>query len=238
MSYALVGSVGAVSTGAIGASASPAFGTGETRTAGNLLLLWVPASGSNQLPAAPSGWSTAQQEAGLIWSSASLFYKIAAGSDAAPTVAGVSGLVLSARLAEFSGGATSSPVDQTGVATGNTSTQVATAGGADAASGELVVYCAAERYTVAATKTNSVALNNGATATDTNNNGTSTQNHYNLGYGITTGNSSADAATLTFTTTQISEISLVVVSFKLAGPPAPAPPMLCCRQAVARSSVI
>ena len=237
MSYALVGSVGAVSTGGVGGSVSPAWGTGESRTAGNFLLLWVSATVDATLPAAPSGWSTALQKAGTSCS-ASLFYAIAAGGDSAPTVAGVGSAILSARLAEFSGNA-SSPLDQSGSAAGTTSTQVATAGGADAASGELVAYVAAEYYSASATKTNSVALNNGASATDTNNNSTNTGQHYNLGYGITTGNSGADTATLTFTTTSITGTALVVVSFKLpSAVTAPAIPMLRCSQAVARSSVI
>ena len=218
MAYALVGSVGAVSQGSSGAAVTPAWGTGESRTANNLLILWVDGQGSATLPSAPANWSIGIQKAGTSCS-ASVFYKVAAGGDAAPTVGAVTSTVLTAQLAEFSGNATSSPLDKTGTAAGTTSTQVATAGAADTAGGELVVYATGALYSLAATKTLSNSLNNGATAHNTTNNSTSTVNHYDLGYGITTGNSAADADTFSFTTQRITGAVVALASFKLAPSP-------------------
>ena len=57
MAIALVGTAGVVSTGTAGAAVTPVFGTGETRVAGNLLILAVLVTGSGTLPGIPAGWS-------------------------------------------------------------------------------------------------------------------------------------------------------------------------------------
>src|SRR5947208_10797726 len=111
MAYALVGTAGVVSTGTAGAAVTPAYGTGENRTANNLLILTVLTTGSATLPATPAGWSVAKQQAGTSCS-ASIFYKIAAGADAAPTVALIASAIHNAQLQEFTGGPTSAPLDQ------------------------------------------------------------------------------------------------------------------------------
>lgn len=124
MGYALVGSVGAVVQSSSGGSITTlAWGSGETRAANNLLVCFVAVDGSATAPAAPSGWSAmvATPPAGTTCT-AQIFYKIATGSDAAPTIAAVSGAVVSAQLAEFSHGVTTTPVDQTGTATDTTAT--------------------------------------------------------------------------------------------------------------------
>ena len=218
MGYALVGTIGTVSVGAAGAAVTPAWGASESRTANNLLILQVAGDGSTTLPAAPAGWSIAKQVAGGS-NSSSIFYKIAAGSDAAPTVAGISSDVLSCRLAEFSGNATTSPVDQTGSATATSTPQTPTCGAVDAAAGELVLVTGNARYSLAATKTLSNTLNNGATSNNANNNSTSTVSHYDMCWGITTGNSAADASTFAFTSNRISAVAVVIASFKLAASP-------------------
>lgn len=215
MAYALVGSTGAASQGASGASVTPAWGTGENRTANNLLVCWVAGTGSATLPSAPVGWSVAKQVAGTSCS-ASIFYKIAAGSDVAPTVAAVTGAVLSAQLAEYSGNNTSSPLDQTGSATGTTSPQIATAGTFDAKVGELVLGASAVFYSRnVANVSGASTLNNGATATDTQNNSTSAPDHFDFTYGITTGNVFADSDSYAFTATHITGVAVVLASFLL-----------------------
>jgi hypothetical protein len=217
MAYALVGTIGAVTTGTSGASITPAWGTSENRTANNLLICWVDSYAISTLPSAPTGWSIAKQVSSTAVTTASIFYKIAAGSDTAPTIGPVSGAILSGQLAEFSGNASSSPLDQTGSATTiSTTPLVATTAGTDAAAGELVVVAMASRYSIAGTKTTTHTLNNGASATSTNNDATSTINHYNFAYGITTGNSSADSDSCAFTTTNSQAQALVIASFKLA----------------------
>jgi hypothetical protein len=75
-----------------------------------------------------------------------------------------------------------------------------------------------ETYTNAATKTNTVALNNGATANDSNNNSTSTVSHYNFGWGVTTSNAVPSAVTVTLTTTKLSQVIACLNTFKLPTP--------------------
>lgn len=214
MAYALVGSAGAVSQSATGASVTPAWGTSESRTANNLLICWIAVDGNSSAPATPSGWSLAVSTTGTS-SAAAVFYKIAAGSDAAPTISAVTSGIISAQLAEFSGNASVSPLDKTGSNSGTTSSLTATTAGADAQSGELVIAANAAFYSASATKTFSLSMNNGATATAASNAATSTANHYDFGYGVTTGNSAADNQTFTFTTTKITGVAQVVASFKL-----------------------
>src|SRR5207253_1251782 len=104
--------------------------------------------------------------------SATLFYKVAAGADAAPTIAAATSTVWMVQLGEFTGNAVV-PLDQSGSAAGTTTPQVATCAAADATSGELFVSVGAARYTTTVTGTLTDTYNNGATATSTNNNATS-----------------------------------------------------------------
>lgn len=214
MAYALVGSLGTVATGT-GLSVSPTFGTGESRTAGNLLVCWVAGAGTSSLDPPPSGWTQAVADANTR---AAIFYKVATGGDSAPTISqGSSGTLLAAGLAEFSGGATSTPEDQDASSTALTSATVITAASADTASGELVIGCAHYFYSMAGTKTTSHAYNNGGTTlSNANNDGTSDISHYRFTYAITTGNASADSLTDTWTTTNATSHGVVLQSFKLA----------------------
>jgi hypothetical protein len=104
MPYTLVGSVGAVVTSSFESQpVSPAWGTGQSRSAGNLLIMWVTGAGATTVPTTPSGWSIAVAETSTAGSgaTASIFYLIATGGDAAPTIPGVFLITWSARLAEF-----------------------------------------------------------------------------------------------------------------------------------------
>ncbi len=215
MAYALVGTIGVVSVGASGAAVTPAYGTNENRAANNLLILWVVSQGSATLPAAIAGWSIAIQEPGTTCSS-SIYYRVATGGDAQPTVALIASSVLSCQLAEFSGGATASPLDQTGVAAGTTSTQTATAGGVDKSVGELLIVCAGNFYSSSSgTKTGSVTSNN-ASLTTTTNQGAAIVDEYVLAYGVTTTNAAADNSVFTFSITHETGAALAIASFKLA----------------------
>ena len=211
MAIALVGTIGAVSQGAAGAAVTPAFGTSENRTAGNLLICWVAGDAVATAPTTPSGWSVGKTVTGTSCAAA-IFYKIAAGADAAPTIAAVTSQVWAARLAEYSGN-NAVPLDQVSSATGTTSPIVATNGSADVVSGELMVVAAADFYSTAATKTLTHTLNN-ATATSTSNASTSTVSHYDFAYGVTTTNASADSDSYAFTTNKITGSALVLCSFK------------------------
>src|SRR6516162_4966998 len=131
MSFALVGSVGSITptSGTGGATVSPAWGTGEFRTAGNLLVCWCIDCASVTIPTTPAGWSVAKSISPGTDGGAAIFYKIATGGDAAPTISGSSRLY--AQLAEFAAGAgTVISLDQTGsVDSGGGTTTTATAAG-------------------------------------------------------------------------------------------------------------
>lgn len=221
MPYALVGSAGAVLTGASGAAVMPAYGAGASRAAGNLLVLEVASTGSATLPAAISGWLIAKQQAGTTCS-ASIYYKVAAGADAAPTVPIVAGAVHSAQLYEFSGGAQTTPLDQTAGVAGTTTPIVGTAAAADANAGSLLVASGAVLHSAARADASAHTLNNGAASTETSNAGTSITNHYDFTYGVTTGKAAADSDSFAFTTTQLTGAVVAVASFK----PAPPTPLL------------
>lgn len=203
MAYALVGSLGTVVN-----SGSPSYNA--PTTAGNLLICWVICSGVT--PSMDQSYSTAFANTVLA-----IFYKENCGaSETAPTVSG--GPPLFSMLGEFSGGATSSALDKVGAAvtTGATSPQTNTMPSADTALGQLVVGVGKIVSTKAETVTTAMTMNNGATVTSNNLDATSTTNHYRLGYGITTGNASADAVTTTTTSMNLSAINVLGASFKLA----------------------
>jgi hypothetical protein len=220
MAIALVGSLGTVAQGTT--SATPAYG--QTPTAGNLLVCWV-SSGSSTNPSNSDGTWSGVPVIGTGGRRQSIYYKIAAGGDAAPTITG--GNALFAMLGEFSGVA-STPLDQstsTG-ATGTTSPQTATLSSADAHAGDLVLYSASTTNSTSQTEPAgpNVALNNGASSNETTNGGSSVT-HYWFGWGVTTGNSAADSASLTFTTARISAVALTLASFSVAvAAPVPATP--------------
>lgn len=179
--YALVGSAGVFSSGV--SSVTPAWGSGESRTANNLLICWS-LSTSGTRSGTPSGWSLAVFQNNLSTASA-IFYKIAAGGDAAPTLTSAS--TAYAALAEFSGNATSSPLDQSFDHENSLATLTVTNPAPDAGHGELVIYLGNTQYKPGQTGTVSGAtLNNGATATDTNTGDGTTVFQFEMGYGITT----------------------------------------------------
>ena len=93
----LVGSAGAINATAVAASNSPAWGAGESRTAGNLLIAF--ASYANNAATTPSGWTLMQNAIGNNMKQA-LYYLIATGGDAAPTWPAGAGSIVT-QLAEF-----------------------------------------------------------------------------------------------------------------------------------------
>ncbi|GAC1348391.1 MAG: hypothetical protein NVSMB18_36440 [Acetobacteraceae bacterium] len=211
MAIALVGSIGAASTGGVGLGVSPAWGAGENRTAGNLLVCWVGTDAGTTLPATPTGWSLAAQqvESVNVLAAGVIFYKVAAGADAAPTFAGVAGQTINAQLAEFSGAVGVTPLDQTASNSGTVSPITATAAAPDAAAGNLVIVLG--QGEIGGALTSSHTVNNGVTVTATNNDAAS-GNHYTFGYGITTGKSAADSDSLAIPGT--SSLVDVLASFK------------------------
>lgn len=221
MAFALVGSAGTVATGT--GSVSPTFA--QPTTAGNLLVAWVTSYTGDITSAGspPSGWSV-----GINVSAATdmvIFFKANCGAgESAPTFTAAAGTMF-ARLAEFSGGETVSPGEWGGNATGLSSPDTITAGGADLSAGELVLSVTAYNYSMSATKTTSHSYNNGASSTAVSNDATSTATHYRMSYGITTGNASADTMTDTFTVTNITGRAAGRVSFKVGAAAGKAPPV-------------
>ena len=237
--FGLVGTIGTAIIGGNDAAVNPTFGTGENRTAGDLLVLYAAGLKTATQPATPSGWTAAVFKAGTQCS-ASIFLRIATGEDAAPTIAAIPSTEVACQLAEFSGNSTkiASIIDQIGTAAGTSSPLAATTGGDDYTPGELILTCAGLMYSAGGTKSTSDTLNNGAVATTTAN--TAGSQIYDFSYGVTTGNSAPDSDSFSFTTTNITGVALAIVSLKLAATPelmmmgAGSRACCCCSAALAR----
>jgi hypothetical protein len=232
VAYSLV-SAGAVSTSTTNGTASitPAFG--QSTGSGNLLIGWAffmnaGAGGSgSSFSTSSSGWSLALTNeefiSGTAAVEAAIFYKPNSSSgESAPTFTITGGVTLTSMLiggalAEFSGGATSAPLDQTGHAQGAaTSPFTAVAAAADKALGELLVSCGAWQLSKAGSVTTADTYNNGATPTTNNNNdATSTASHYRLAWGTTTGNSAADQDSQSNNSMNLAAGNVVIASFLL-----------------------
>lgn len=208
MGYDLVKS-GSVSTPS--ATAAPSFG--QATASGNLIVACVQANTAGTITTTGVGY-TSQQASGNGCTVAIFYKPNCSASEAAPTFACVGATSVSAQLAEFSGGATSSPQDQTGNRTGKTSSQSATAGAADAASGELLIAAGAWVVTLAS-QTISNSFNNG-TANSLGTYTAATGLNVGNGYSVTTGNGSADSWTQSssLANNKISGTTLLIASFK------------------------
>ena len=218
MAYALVGTIGVVQTATAGNPLVCVWGVGESRTAGNLLVCFLSVLGSATTPTTPAGWSVAfSQNYATGTDSATIFYKIATGADAAPTIAAITGGSLVAQLAEFSGNKTTSPLDQIGGVQSVSSPATASLGAADAASGELLLMAAADVRSTARASADTWTSNHGTITQAGNNNITSSTTHYSFGYCLATNsNSGANTAIMTASvTTSITGIAVVAASFLL-----------------------
>lgn len=214
MAFALVGSAGAASQGAANTAVTPAWGAGESRTAGNLLLLWVSGTGAATVPGTPSGWTQAVARGGTSCS-ATIFYKIAAGSDAAPTVGAVASVVWAAHLEEWSGG--SGAQDRSSSNAGTTSPLTATNVANNGDVNELVAMCGADFRSVARASNDTWTSNHGTPTLRASNNGTSSVNHYSHATLISNDASTGDTGTMTLSiTTSITGLAVAICSFSLA----------------------
>lgn len=108
-------SIALVSQGAIAASGSPAFGA--VTGSGHLLLAWVASTGNGaaaSITTTATGWSQADA-GGAAFNWAAVWYKPNCGAAETPPVfTDPNGSVTYSQLAEFSGAATATPVDQHG----------------------------------------------------------------------------------------------------------------------------
>lgn len=231
MAYALVGTIGAASQGAVTTAVTPAWGTSENRTAGNLLICFCVVTQAATVPANISGWTrTFFSSSGNLCGFA-IFYKIAAGADAAPTIAAITNGFIAAQLAEFSGNPATSPEDQSGAASNTGTSPITTTfsnpGSNDVAAGELLIIVSADARSAARTPSDTLTSNHGTITQAGNNNAASSANHYSFGYCLaTTSNSGATTATLTSSvTTSLSGLAVCGATFLLA-PVLPLPELI------------
>lgn len=140
------------------------WGTGQTRTAGDLLVLVVTASATTSVttPSAPSGWTSVFAEGNTTTAHAFVgcYYKVATGGDAVPSIpVTFSGTGrVGASLFELAGVNTSSPIDRTGVyASGSSSATIASISVATSAAiqnaGEFAIAAYARNQATAAAAT-------------------------------------------------------------------------------------
>lgn len=212
MAYALVGSFGTATTTS-GTSVTPAYA--QATSAGNLLVGWIVSDGTSTISTSASGWVGASSQQNP---SSAIFYRPNSGAgETAPTFTCTGGSTVSACLAEFSGGATSSPVDQNNVNSSVTTPCLVFNNVADVALGELVCVVCFGVHSKAGTATTSHTFNNGATSLgNANNDATSTGLHFRFSYGITTGNSAADQSSAADSGMNLTAIYGEIVSFLLA----------------------
>lgn len=199
------------------ATPNPALNAGAT--AGNLIIVAARTSTGGTV-ALSDGSYTRATASGLV----AIFYKVAAGGETSVTVTG--GSLPGGFMAEFSGNAASSPVDQVAsIATGATSPLSLTNAAADAAAGSLVVGIEFWQLSKAATQTSGWTFNNGATAARFNigesDDASSVSNHTSAWYGITTGKASADTGSATSDSMNITTGSAVMASFQIFTAAAP-----------------
>lgn len=225
MAYALVGSAGAVSLGA--SPVTPAYG--QSPTENNLLICWLAMYGVSEsfanFPSTPSGWTLVPGATvgGSYQSNVGIYYKVAGGGDAAPTFTST-GTEFAARLAEFSGGATSSPLDQYAAPAefAGSSPVVATSPAHNVAASELAIICSLGNYT-SGTATLTNTYNNNGTLNVVQNNSTSTEYHYSFAWALSLSGSAADSNSLAISSSQLQDGWTAIASFLLYTAPAYAP---------------
>jgi hypothetical protein len=221
MGYALV-SAGPVAAATFTPTLSPAFG--QSTTAGDLLVAWLAdndSDASGPFTTSSPGWSIALQWGGAFQWGAIAYKPNCGAGETAPTFtsAGTPTFVFS-QLREFSGGATSSPVDKTG--NGGTSggaTQTATNSAADGQAGDLIVSGTVwNGSTSSLTISNTMHDTNGSSVTPSvaNNTGTGTGPYYNFMHGIAGSTLGASGDTATSTLSGFESGGCGIVSFKPA----------------------
>jgi len=212
-----------VSHGTPGTNLAPAFG--QPTTAGNLLLCFVTtdsSSATNPFTITGTGWTQAAVTGGSFnWGA--LFYRANCGaSESAPTLGDGGAGAHWSGLAEFSGGATSSPLDKTGTAAGAT----ATASGADSAAGDLVAGLgfwdgATNAPNLGMTMTGS--QNTALTVTTLSNTGGAPPLFYIFGWAVNSASLGATANSVTVTADQFENSPGTIITSFLAAATPPAP---------------
>lgn len=220
------------------ATVSPAFGQATAST--NFLLGCVGWSGANTSATTASGWSKAVEVVTSATVGAAIWFKPNCGAgETAPTFTSSSATRMAAVLSEWSGVATSSPVDQTsgsGTTSGNTNTA------ADTNASDLAVFIQYDIDTKSATATYTTAWTpSGGTVTAIADDGATKQsthfiaNAYLLnGQGGGAADHFAGGQTLSTGIAQFA--TFIVASFLPAG--AATPQSLITRSRVARNMLL
>ena len=174
---------------------SVALNFGQATAAGHLLVALVNnGATTTNITCNQPGWvNTATQG---FWYDTWVWYKVAAGSDVAPTFSSSGATFMAGILVEFAG-PTNSDQSVAGLSGGGGVALTLTCAAPDGAAGDLVVSSMYMGHGSAETTTQTASFNNGATATRlANNDSTSTINHYSFSYGVTTSNSVATSGTI------------------------------------------
>jgi hypothetical protein len=178
-----------------------------------------------------AGWSTAASLNGVasptVTPAVSIFFKVATGGDAAPTLTLTSGNSLQALLAEFTGNATNPLVDATNTNHDTKSPVTGQTSSIDRATGELVVCVSMAIFSATGANAVGQSLNN-APLTSLANGGAgggtgATNDQAAYDSGVTTTNASVDTLTTTATPASgktLTAASCALASFRL---PIPAP---------------
>lgn len=203
MGYQLVGSVGDVRYDATGHAITPSWGANENRLAGNLLVAWFflyRFTATIDWPTTPTGWSVAAtsyaEDNTYLSCGCRIYYRISqTDGEAAPTFTAPSSACIGARLAEFSGNAITSPLDEVSPNSGHhgypgISPIYATAPLVDETNGELCIYAGYGGWAGSSSQSMSQDVNNCAENTTRYVPSYPAKQLVDLGYGITTANSS------------------------------------------------
>jgi hypothetical protein len=152
---------------------------------------------------------------------AAVYYRVATGSDAAPTLNAVSNGIIAVHLEEWSGGDGTPSGQIFPPVSGTTSPLTGTLNTVDDAAGQLLVMVGADRRSAARATVNTWTSNHGTPTLRASNNGVSSADHYSHATLVTNSNSGADTATVTLSiTTSITGLIVAAASFRLAAPPA------------------
>ena len=215
MAIALVGSSGSIDYVSGGTTTvQPSFG--QSTTAGNLLVLWFCTHTSGNFSSLTgAGWTQAVQVGGYFY----IYYKPNCGAgETAPTINITEWDGTWAMLAEFSGVATSSPLDSTGTGSGGYSTQTVSNGAPDTTAGDLIV---AGTYwngsNTGGTVSNAMTGPSGGAVTATAYNSNDTfGDYFNAAWGVAASSGSTpDSATATLSV--FSAGTCAIASFKASG---------------------
>lgn len=214
----------AVSSGTNTPSVTPSWDATQTRTAGNRLVCVVTNWGGTTggTPGTPAGWTQLLTITSNTRSVVTYFGKVAAGSDAAPTVSATNTgtatfSTLSAQLHELAGVDPTTPVGASGTATGTTANPlVATTSGNVPQTGCYALGAASLAITVNATAT----MGAGSGWTNTGDNGTTnTRAHWVYG----TQSNPTSGATLSESFSYTGTGAFLAAAVVVFQPPAPTP---------------